>query len=77
MLEQLFPPELKPCGHCGGDNIKPARLGPGRPYTEHFWYYCRDCCARGPIKLNLDDALVAWNKRHVCDGHGWAGESGA
>lgn len=48
--------ELLPCPWCGGE----ARVvGVGK------WRYavCKKCTIEGPVKMDIDEALLAWNTR--------------
>lgn len=64
--------ELKPCAHCGSENISFGYVG--QPATT-FFVCCMDCGARGgdssscqtpsgiPLPESPDEALKKWNTR--------------
>lgn len=50
--------ELKACVFCQSTNLKEGSTGPGSAYVM-----CMSCCAEGPVAINRDLAIAAWNTR--------------
>lgn len=53
--------ELKPCPFCGGKDFRVVFELLMTP--KIYKVVCESCCAEGPLELNEQRAIDAWNKR--------------
>lgn len=51
--------KLKPCPFCGEKN----NLTYDGLLSEIYWIRCGECCATGPTKDTMEEAIKEWNSR--------------
>ena len=51
--------KLKPCLFCGGNNLRVVEYEEDEAYAVH----CFSCLSYGPMKVNEEKAIAAWNRR--------------
>ena len=61
MSEERKLPDINPCLHCGqAGELKSRDKG---EWYEKFWVQCWVCGARGGVRNEPDEAILAWNRR--------------
>ena len=54
--------ELKPCPFCG----KEPKINQSE-FSHRYWVACEDCCCLNKVFYTKDEAIKAWNSRHIED----------
>lgn len=54
---------IEKCPFCGYEEVRIFEFQNYYSTPFHFCYVCTRCHARGPVKDDEKEALVAWNKR--------------
>jgi len=55
--------ELKPCPHCGSENLMMDTGLSGGDDSKLFWIVCKECYSSGPALDKKSTATAAWNRR--------------
>lgn len=58
-------PELKPCAHCGGADVK-LREYDGNPFQSSYYVQCQsqDCYVHTALCGKAEKAINIWNRRY-------------